>query len=60
MMMQLLKSWNAVVLLIGVLIGILLAIVWRRKWWHLEKTNDKAEQLIFGFLAEWRDFHEAN
>jgi hypothetical protein len=27
---------------------------------HLEQTNEKAEQLIFGFPAEWRDFHERN
>jgi hypothetical protein len=26
----------------------------------LEQTNQKAEQLIFGFPAEWKDFHERN
>jgi hypothetical protein len=60
MMMQIMKSWNAMVLLISVLIGDISGNCVAQKWWHLKKSNDKAEQLIFGFPAEWRDFHERN
>jgi hypothetical protein len=46
-MMQVLKSWNAVGPLIGILIGIFLEISWQRKWWHLERVH------INGGVAKW-------
>jgi Family of unknown function (DUF5677) len=46
--------------LVGISVGVFSTRLLRRKRRALVKTNETAEQLIFGFQIEWQDFHKRN